>query len=252
MTTGLIDIETPVYRLCCSNETKLILNGKEKFTTDIGKIKTQINSGIASIQKALNTKDVVLFFGGKENFRKTVLPDYKANRATLRKPLGLQEIREYLLTNYGTIVHKLMEADDSIGIVATSGNKVIKGEKIVVSIDKDMKQIPGLLLNPDKDTKPVRISVKEANRYFYRQILIGDATDNYKGCPKVGVVGALKTIKNNMTDEAEMWELVVNEFIKKGLTEGDALKQARCARILRASDYNFETKEINLWQPIRK
>lgn len=252
MVTALIDIETPVYRLCCSNETKLILNGVEKYTSNTDTIKHQIDKGIKSIKRTLQTDKVILFFGGKENFRKKVLPEYKANRAATRKPAGLQEIREYLVDNYKTITHKLMEADDSIGIIATSGDNIIKGEKIVVSIDKDMKQIPGLLLNPDKNTKPVRISIKEANRYFYRQILIGDATDNYKGCPKVGVVGALRTIKNNISNESKMWELVVNEFIKKGLAEEDALQQARCARILRVSDYNFETKEINLWTPTRK
>ena len=36
-------------------------------------------------------------------------------------------------------------------------------------------------------------------------------------------------------------------FEKKGLTESDALVQARVARILRASDYDFAAKKPILW-----
>ena len=40
-------------------------------------------------------------------------------------------------------------------------------------------------------------------------------------------------------------------FEKKGLTEDDALLQARVARILRASDYDFKKKEPIMWTPVR-
>jgi DNA polymerase-1 len=42
---------------------------------------------------------------------------------------------------------------------------------------------------------------------------------------------------------------VVAAFESKGLTEEDALVQARVARICRASDYDFKTKEVKLWNP---
>ena len=46
------------------------------------------------------------------------------------------------------------------------------------------------------------------------------------------------------------WDAVVEAFtFKAGLTEADALKQARLARILRWSDWNSETKTPILWSP---
>jgi len=44
-----------------------------------------------------------------------------------------------------------------------------------------------------------------------------------------------------------MWPVVVAAFEKQGLTEDDALVQARLARILRPNDYDGES--ITLWQP---
>jgi DNA polymerase-1 len=41
----------------------------------------------------------------------------------------------------------------------------------------------------------------------------------------------------------------VEAYAKKNLTADDALVQARVARILRHTDYNFKTKEPILWTP---
>ena len=49
--------------------------------------------------------------------------------------------------------------------------------------------------------------------------------------------------------EGELWAAVVATYEKAKLSEGDALTQARVARILRASDYDFKRKEPILWQP---
>ena len=47
---------------------------------------------------------------------------------------------------------------------------------------------------------------------------------------------------------AEMWDLVKKSFEKCGMTEEDALLNARMARILRFEDYDFKNKEAILWQ----
>ena len=38
-------------------------------------------------------------------------------------------------------------------------------------------------------------------------------------------------------------------FVEKGLTEADALVNARLARILTADDYDFDKKQPKLWSP---
>ncbi len=56
---------------------------------------------------------------------------------------------------------------------------------------------------------------------------------------------------SRLLDEAANWDTVVNAYEKAGLTEEDALVQARVARILRASDYDQSTQEPILWTPTK-
>jgi hypothetical protein len=50
-------------------------------------------------------------------------------------------------------------------------------------------------------------------------------------------------------DKSHAWELIVEAYAKKDLTEADALQQARVARILRFDDYDFNKKKPILWTP---
>ena len=77
--------------------------------------------------------------------------------------------------------------------------------------------------------------------------MIGDAVDNYKGCPKVGEVSGEKILRDAEKKGEDLWETVVNRYIKAGLTKEDALLNARMARILRKCEYNPKTKEVKLW-----
>ena len=45
------------------------------------------------------------------------------------------------------------------------------------------------------------------------------------------------------------WARVVRTFESRGLTEEDALVQARVARILREGDYDFAERQPILWSP---
>jgi DNA polymerase-1 len=111
-----------------------------------------------------------------------------------------------------------------------------------------------LLFNPDKpDEGVVPISPARADWYHLMQTLTGDPTDNYSGCKGVGPVKAEKllpaTDHDQAWDGALAWERVSEAFNKAGLTDDDALTQARIARVLRHGDYNFETAEVRLWTP---
>ena len=116
---------------------------------------------------------------------------------------------------------------------------------MIVSVDKDMLTLPGLHL---RDGELVEISRLEADRNFYRQVLTGDASDNYPGCPGVGPVGADKLLAGCST-EVEMWDEVLKAFLKKGFGEVYAKTQARCARILRAGEYDLTSGTPLLWSP---
>ena len=77
------------------------------------------------------------------------------------------------------------------------------------------------------------------------QTLAGDANDGYFGVTRVG----LKTAEKILNKDGVEWQTVVNTYEKAGITEEDALLNARMAFILRDGYYNKETKEIKLWTP---
>lgn len=113
-----------------------------------------------------------------------------------------------------------------------------------MSVDKDMKTIPCDLYNPGKGTRRV-VTVEEADRFHLFQTITGDPTDEYPGCPKAGPKAAEKAFEKY----GPTWAAVLSVYASKGLTEEDALMQARCARILRHTDYDFKRKEPILWTP---
>jgi DNA polymerase-1 len=128
-------------------------------------------------------------------------------------------------------------------------------EPVVISIDKDLLQIPGWNYNPGvrgKGGRLTEITAKEADRYHLYQTLVGDDTDGYVGCPGVGTKKATKLLDDCAhLSAATQWEWVVEAYRKRGLDEEAALVQARVARILRAEDWDPIKKEHRLWTPPR-
>lgn len=182
------------------------------------------------------------------NWRHAVYPAYKANRKDKPRPVILGQLIEYVKGVHPTYQRPTLEADDVMGILATSA-KIIKhpGEKIIVSVDKDMRSIPGVF-HCLTDGITSEISEDEADRWHMLQTLTGDTADGYPGCPGIGPVKANRILDQGGRCE-EWWPLVVSAFKAAGLSEEDALVQARIARICRACDYNFKLKEVKLWNP---
>lgn len=174
----------------------------------------------------------------KVNFRKKILSTYKANRIGKRKPVCYSEVLEWIKRNYVTKMIPTLEADDVIGIAATH----FKGQEVHCSGDKDFRSIPGIFYNFIKG-ELYHISEREADKWFYTQTLIGDKADNYDGCPGIGE----KTAEKIFNKEGVSWGTVKKTFLRKGLTEEDALQQARVARILRDTEWK-DGKPI-LWSP---
>lgn len=190
--------------------------------------------------------NLVIAFSDSLNFRKGVYPEYKSNRKSKRKPLAYKALKRWIEGEFITYQRPSLEGDDVLGILATHPT-VIKGRKIIVSIDKDMKTIPGYVWNTDKDDQPRFYDEHEANYWHMFQTLTGDTTDGYPGCPGMGPVKAEKLL--NECPGTDWWLAIVDAYAKKGLTEADALVQARCARILRYTDYDLKKKEVKLWSP---
>lgn len=187
------------------------------------------------------------------NWRKDVLPSYKSNRADKRKPIILPVVRQHFLNNYETFLRPTLEGDDVLGILMTS-SKLVPGDKVLVSIDKDMKTIPGRHYHMRED-RHFEVSPAYAQYCHFFQTLTGDTTDGYSGCPGIGPKKAEGILENFTDHEAgtfdakAAWEQIVKVYEKAKLGPDEALTQARVARICHASDYDFKEKKVKLWCP---
>ena len=234
----LIDADFIVYKSCAAAETEIdygedVILVTSNFSDaykatkgEINKIKTKLG----------NFADVILFFSDTVNFRKKIMPEYKGHR-NRKKPCGYKRVINALKLEYEVIIMPELEADDAMGIYATAnpGN-------IIVSPDKDMRQIPGQLYNMDET---FTITDEGGAAWHLIQCLAGDQTDGYGGIPGIGVKRAESLFKK----EGYSWKTVVNAFNEKGYTQVTALANARLARILTVDDYDFEQNIPRLWTP---
>lgn len=199
------------------------------------------DSAVESMLSRTETNKAVLCFSGSENFRYSVLPTYKSNRRGAPRPVLLDVLIEHARQEWECISHDSLEADDVMGVMATKSS----GNYIIASTDKDLKQIPGAHYNWRRDCME-EVAIADADYWFYFQVLTGDSVDGYSGCPGVGVRRA-KTVLDGAGGDP--WASVVAAFESRGLSEEDALVQARVARILRCCDYDFGLREPILWSP---
>jgi len=212
---------------------------------DAKEARLRLDSAFAALKDKLNASTMVITLSGPNNWRKEVLPTYKANRKKTRKPVVFFALKEYVRETYKTFEYPQLEADDLCGML--TGNKLwrSKHDKVIVTTDKDLKQIPGYHYNPHKPEDGIyEVSPEDGHYNFLLQCLTGDAVDGYSGCPGIGPKTAAKILKPD-----PCWEMVRRTYVDAGLTEEDALQQTRVARIMQESDYNFETDEVILWEP---
>lgn len=171
----------------------------------------------------------------QDNFRKQFLPEYKENRSGVPKPDCLKEAIEYLL-ELGALTEPNLEADDIIGRYKSSMRAVC------VTIDKDLGQVPGFSWVPPTDSNPaseeiIYTDLAAADRFFYRQWITGDSTDNIGGIWKMGPKKADALL--NSVRPANYAALVLSLYETKKDKTGSAytldyaVKMAKAVRILR-------------------
>ncbi len=136
------------------------------------------------------------FISSPENFRKKIDPQYKANRANIPRPRHLEDVKAFLISEWGAQVCEGYEADDFLGIYQTDNT-------ILASIDKDLNQIPGKHYNFVKELF-YEVTPLEGLRFFYKQTLIGDTSDNIFGIKGLGPVKSSKLI-DSLDQEEEMY-----------------------------------------------
>ena len=234
----LIDCDFVVYKCCAAAETEI------DFGDDVIVVTSTFKEAYSCVKRELKRienkfgsfDEMILFFSDSKNFRKDIQKDYKGHR-NRKKPCAYRRVINKLSEEYSVIKMPTLEADDAMGIYATQypGN-------IIVSPDKDMKQIPGMLWNFDES---FTITKEEGAKWHLIQSLAGDNTDGYAGVPGIGVKRAVSLFE----EKGYSWKTVVAAFKEKDLSEDIALTNARLARILTNEDYDYEKSEPILWNP---
>ena len=234
----LCDADFIVYKCCAAAESEI------DFGDDVIIVTSTFKDAYSCVKRELNKiankfgsfDDMILFFSDSKNFRKDIQADYKGHR-NRKKPCGYRRVINKLSEEYSVIKMPTLEADDAMGIYATKypGN-------IIVSPDKDMKQIPGMLWNFDES---FTITKEEGAKWHLIQAMAGDNTDGYAGVPGIGVKRAVALFE----EKGYSWKTVVDAFKEKDLSEEIALTNARLARILTTEDYDDEKMEPILWNP---
>lgn len=235
----LIDADFLVYKCCAANETEI------DWGNDVIMVTSNFSQALQMVQEELYRvasnlgvyDDSILFFSDSTNFRKTIDPEYKGHR-NRKKPCGYRRIINALTQEYPVVVLPTLEADDGIGIYATK-----ESGHIICSPDKDMKQIPGTLY--DFTNEVITITKEEGDRWHLIQTMSGDQTDGYAGVPGIGIKRAAALLDKH----GSSWQTVLDAFAEKGLGEEIALTNARLAKILQHSDYDFQSSTIRPWCP---
>lgn len=193
-------------------------------------------NSIKSLCSQLDTNKYYGYTGTGETFRDRLatLQKYKGNREGTEKPTHLDALKEYAIDYHECYLVKDIEADDAISIDSYHNYNVYKktgnlnDKLITIAVDKDAKGCTGFLFNPNKYFEPIEIdglgyltlddSSKPdgwGRKWFYYQVLLGDAVDNYDpaclSTKKNGEQGCFNRLEGCNTDR-ECWQAIVQHY----------------------------------------
>lgn len=192
MTIALIDGDIVAYRCsaACENES-----------LEIALIRTyDMMQNILDETEASRYK---CFLSGDNNFRYAINPDYKQNRKDKVDPIYRQACKDFLVSDWNAVVCDGYEADDALAMEQTQ-------DTTICSIDKDLLQVPGKHYNFVKK-EFYEVSEIEGLRNFYKQMLIGDSSDNVFGVRGIGKVRAA-TLIDCLETEQEMIDCTLQKY----------------------------------------
>jgi len=240
--TLIIDIESYVYQACTSCKTIVPMEKgeKNKFVEiyDLRLGQEYINNIIQQFKDKFICGSVVLVIGDKNNnFRKGLNPMYKSARGS--KPLMYDKLIDWMVGEHNVVSLPTLEADDICRIVYEDDDN-FKGEKLIITIDKDFYSVPcNLYRDNPKDRVVVQVTDTDARLNEFVQVVMGDKTDGYSGIPNFGEKKARDFITLTTT-----WEDIVKLYIANKTTEEEAIMNYNMAHIVGKDDYDIKTYKV--------
>ena len=229
---ALIDADLIAYRCAASAET-------DPFEV----VLSRVDSLIDTIMRETKATEHKLALSGNNNFRKTIYPEYKANRKNQVRPHWLADTNNYLRTQWAAVSQDDCEADDLLGIWQCKGD-----DTTICSLDKDLHMIPGKHFSWEirgrspsgaewvREATLDHITSLEGYYNFYHQMITGDPSDNIKG-----IVGKGKVYAKNLLSECQ-WDTEMFDAVREAYGNDDEmLLNGQCLWIWR--------KNLDIWNP---
>jgi len=208
---ALIDADIVAYRCAASCEGE---------PEDVALLR--VDSMLREILRDTDSTEYKAYLTGKNNFRKLIYPEYKANRKDKPKPQHLKACQEFMVKEWNAVFSEGCEADDLISIEATASDDMMG--YVICSIDKDLKQIPGNHYNFVTKER-LFVSPLDGLKMFYKQLILGDVADNVMGFdgkarqkPPKFLEGHLAFIED-CADEYDMYQYVYNMYIDQDMLD---------------------------------
>lgn len=241
-----------------------------------------LEQSLSTINAAVKaTEPPLLFLTGESNFRYDVAitKPYKGNRKHEARPFHYDNLRAYIPAFYDTIMCEGYEADDGLAMYQYS-NLDRETPTIICSRDKDLRMIPGwhytwqragqpewgpsyvdelgeLYLserlvkpqNPDKRPYKKYKCRGTGLKFFYAQLIMGDATDNIpglRGCADVAAYNAVNECKS----EIDCYNSVRQSYIHivGDEKEADKLLMEQAYLLWMVRERN-EDGTLKMWEP---
>ena len=202
----LVDADSLVWSSCYRQKENPEDDGWNEIEEAKSKFDEVLMSIVNKIEDDYEVEKVVMFSGARGNFRKHITKKYKANRIGRELPPCLNELQKYLKEHYKSIAGYGVETDDVVATYWTNLTEVVgTRDVVIVSIDKDYKQLPCLIYNYHyKHRCYYDISEADARNFFWTQMISGDTADNVNYCKGYGEAYCKKAFVDCLSDYSYM------------------------------------------------
>jgi hypothetical protein len=198
-----------------TNQITVLIDGDSLIYFEMGKPTLEealigIDNRIRTILEAFDTTQYAGFLTQGKCFRydRAKTKPYKGNRKYGNKPIIFPAIKEYLKQEWNFTYFSQLEADDLVAIYREDCEY-----PVIASPDKDvLKQVDSVHFNY-RTAKKIGTTKLDAEKFLWKQMLMGDSTDGIPGIPKVGEKTADKWLSDIKVKE--MPAFVLNKFLEK-------------------------------------
>lgn len=199
-----------------------------KIVLPLDEAQFQLEQRVAEITRAMPGWEPRLYVSGYGNYREVLATRarYKWNRVEAAKPDHFGALRKHAIDNLGAIMVHWCEPDDVLATVARQMREAGQ-EHILVSVDKDVRQIPGDHLTPGQVSEGItHVTPEQGLHWFYTQVAAGDSTDGVGGARGIGPARAADALSGAAT-ELELWQAALGCYSSHADPRRDAIETAR-------------------------